>query len=449
MTSVRRTLVATLLLSVLAVTLVGALATYRQAREGVDRIFDYHLRQLALSLRDQAWSRAAGELGEAGEASDFVIQVWDAEGRRLYLSRPGTGLPEVAELGFADVAASTGRWRAYSAALGPLVIQVAQPLAVRERLAVEAATRTLSPLLLLLPLLALLVWRVVGLGLAPLDRLARATAARTPSALDPLAEAGVPAEAAPLVRALNDLLARLSTALASQRAFVADAAHQLRTPLAALRLQLQLAAAAGDEAGRAAALAELGAGLTRAGRVVEQLLTLARLEPGVSLPVAPAPVDLAGLAGQAVADHAALAEARGVDLGAADLDPAARVQGDQEALRTLLAALVENAIRAAPRGGRVDLSAGLGAGGPFLQVADDGPGIPAAERERVFDRFYRLPGTAEPGTGLGLSIVKAVADRHGARVELGDAPGGGLLARVTFPPAGAPPPGGPNGDGPP
>jgi two-component system, OmpR family, sensor kinase len=432
--SLRRALVLTLLGAVTLVTLVGGLATYRQARIGIDQIFDYHLRQIALSLRDQAWERAAGELGDAGSGFDFVIQVWDADGQRRYLSRPGTGLPEVAELGFATVAARSGPWRVYSAALGSLVIQVAQPLEVRDRLAFAAASRTLSPLLVLIPLLALLVWWMVGRGLEPIDTLARAAESRTPTALEPFDEEGAPAEVAPLVRSLNGLLGRLRSALEAQRAFVADAAHQLRTPLAALKLQVQLAERAPDEAQRAAALEDVSSGLERATRMVQQLLTLARLEPGSPFASAAGRVSLGELVGAAVADHAVLAETKGIDLGATTVDPHAQVQGDVEALGTLLANLVDNAIRYTPRGGRVDLSAGVDEGRPYLEVTDSGAGIPEEERERVFDRFYRREGTGEPGTGLGLAIVKAIALRHRAEVALADAPGGGLAARVSFPP---------------
>jgi two-component system, OmpR family, sensor kinase len=391
--SLRRTLVLTLLLAVVAVTLVTGLGTYRQAREGLDSVFDYHLRQLALALRDQAWGRA-GELGAASEEFDFVIQVWDANGERRYLSRPGTGLPEVATLGFATVPTASGLFRVYSVALSDLVVQVAQPPQVRDRLAFEAASRTLWPSLVLIPIFALLVWVVVGRGLRPLNRLARAAAARTPTALAPFEEAGLPVELAPLVASLNGLLGQLRAALQAQRDFVADAAHELRTPLAALSLQVQLARRAGDDAERASALGEVAAGLERATRVVRQLLTLAHEEDPRPLEPATAPVSLAELVGQAVADHALLAEERGLDLGAAGLE------------------------------GRR----------PFLEVADSGPGIPAQERERVFDRFYRRRVTAEPGTGLGLAIVKAVADRHHAEVSLGDRPGGGLTVRVTFSP---------------
>ena len=170
---------------------------------------------------------------------------------------------------------------------------------------------------------------------------------------------------------------------------------------------------------------------------MQQLLTLARAEPDAASALKGEPVSLAELAAQAVADGAVLAEAKGIDLGVADSANAAVVTGDPGALRTLLANLVENAIRYAPKGGRVDVSSGVADGRPYVQVADNGPGIPESDRAHVFDRFYR-GASKEPGSGLGLAIVKAIADRHSATVSLGDTPGGGLTVRVEFPPAGAP-----------
>ena len=433
MRSVRRTLLLALLAAVVAVTLAGGLATYRIARREVDQIFDYHLRQIALSLSDRALAQAAAR--RASEDPDFVIQIWDQDGTRLYVSRPDAGLPDAVELGFNTVRVSTGAWRSYSATLGDLVIQVAQPLRLRDELAFAAASRTLTPLLLLLPLLALLVWRIVGRGLEPLDRLASAVAARSAAALDPFPEHGVPIEALSLVRSLNDLLARLRAALASQRALVADAAHQLRTPLAALKLQVQLARDAPDGPERAAAFGDLEAGLERETHAVQQLLALARLDPDAGAAPTHETVRLAELVRQSVADHAVLAEARGVDLGASQVVEEATVDGDPAALRMLLGNLVDNAVRYTPAGGRVDVSAGLAPGRPYLEVSDTGAGIPAGERERVFDRFYRVQGTSGSGSGLGLAIVKAIAERHAASVTLGDTPGHGLTVRVAFPAA--------------
>jgi two-component system OmpR family sensor kinase len=431
MRSIRRTLLVTLLAAVAVVTLIAALLVYRSARREIDAIFDYHLRQMALTLRDEVPRQSGPGMGAGGY--DFVIQIWTPDGVRLYLSDPGSAPPESAELGFATVQSGGTSWRVYSALLSGLVVQVAQPLRVRQGLAFAAALRTFAPVLVVLPLLAVLAWSTVGRALAPLERLAGAVGSRTPVALDPIGEDGVPEEALPLVRSIDDLLGRLAAALGAQRAFVADAAHELRTPLAALKLQAQLVERAGSPAERATALADLRAGLERATHLVQQLLALARAEPEAASSAAFEPVKLADLVSQAVADHALLAETRRIDLGATGAAAEAVVRGDLLSLRTLLANLVDNAVRYTPEGGRVDVAAGIAGGGPFLQVADSGPGIPPEDRERVFDRFYRRGGAPDSGSGLGLAIVKAIARRHGATVALQDAPGSGLAVRVVFP----------------
>lgn len=434
--SLRRQLLLSLLGAVLGVFLLGSLATYQLTRSELDEIMDYHLRQLALSLRAPMYGpQQEPGLGPDDQLFDMVIQVWDEQGLRLYLSRPHTALPDRAQLGYATVPTAEGDWRTYSIVLGTRVIQVAQPMSHRNRLAAAAALRTLTPLLVILPLLAGLIWYLVGRGLRPLERLARAVGTRRPDSLAPLAAAGVPDEAQPLVHALNGLLGRLDQAMSAQRAFVADAAHELRTPLAALQLQLQLTERAVTEDERRSALADLRLGLQRATRVVQQLLTLARQAPDAETSSGladAADTDLAELAALVIAEMQPLAEAKSMDLGADRLDPAT-APGNREALRTLLGNLVDNAIRYTPAGGRIDVSVWQDDTHAWLEVADNGPGVPPAERERVLDRFYRRAGQDQPGSGLGLAIVKAIADRHHARLVLDAAPAGGLRVRVALP----------------
>jgi two-component system OmpR family sensor kinase len=239
------------------------------------------------------------------------------------------------------------------------------------------------------------------------------------------------------------LLGRLDRALGSQRAFIADAAHELRTPLTAVHLQAQLAERAQTESERARALVELRAGLDRATHLVEQLLALAREEPGLSeRPFAP--VNLTELAHHVIAEYAAIAAARRVDLGMVDKGGAAAdtvVTGDAAGLRVLLANLVDNAVRYAPAEGRVDVAVRRIEGEVTLEVRDNGPGIPAAERVRVFDRFYRVPrhgAQGLPGSGLGLAIAKRIAERHDAQIALASGipgpSGEGLSVSVRFPP---------------
>ncbi len=434
MNSIRRKLIVWLLAAVLVAGLTAAWGVYRQARAELDEVFDYHLRQMALSLRDGSFGAAAVDPGEIASEFDFAIQIWSREGVRIYFSRPDAVLPNRAYIGYANVGTRDGLWRVFGIQARDVVIQVAQPMQLRDRLAAGSALRTLLPFLLLLPVLGLAVWITVGRELRPLESVARAVRSRDAGALEPLPSADLPEEVSPLVNELNDLLARLGRALTAQRDFVADAAHELRTPLAALRLQMQLAERAASEAERGEAFAALSGGLERATRVVGQLLTLARQEPD-GAPQKLEAVDLAALARSVVADRSLLAEAKAVDLGVADAE-AQRVQGDPDALRIALSNLVDNALRHTPRGGRVDVGVRREGEVAVLEVIDDGPGIPAAERERVFDRFYRRADAAEAGGGggLGLAIVRGIAQRHGATVALEDGPAGrGLAARLRIP----------------
>ena len=295
--------------------------------------------------------------------------------------------------------------------------------------------RSLLPILALIPALAILITVVVGRALQPIQRVAQALERRSASALQPLPSAGIPPEIRPIVDALNDLLARLDHALSAQRAFVADAAHELRSPLTALKLQLQLAERAQTDAQRTAAFAKLHQRLDRATHLLQQLLTLARHESQQEQ-AALEPVKLAPLAQGVVADYHEMAENQGIDLGVeigAGAD-ALMVQGHRESLRIMLSNLVDNALRYTPNGGRIDVAVLEQDGCPALQVIDNGPGIPENERPRVFDRFFRGEGNSVSGSGLGLAIVKNIADAHHATVQLSNTPTGlGLMVTIRFP----------------
>ncbi len=429
MNSIRRHLLLALLGTLGAAMLLAGWATYRTALDEAGELFDYHLEQIALSLRDQRFEGGAQALA-SDERLDYVIRVWDQNGLTVFYSRPHYTLPELTRLGYSTTEPEEEAWRLYAIQYRGLTIAVAQPIRVRNQLAAAAAWRTLLPFFVLLPVLGLLTWWLVGRGLRPLGRLAQSVQARTPDSLDVLPAGDVPEEVRPLVDSLNDLLTRLKVALDAQRAFVGDAAHELRTPLTALQLQTQLVERASSESDRTVALADLKQGLQRATHTVQQMLTLARQEPEAAA-VEFADVRLAEVVRESVTEHLRLAEARHIDLGVVQADEAAVVRGDAGALKILLANLIGNALRYAPEGGRVDVSCLMTDGVGCLEVADNGPGIPPEDRQRVFDRFYRRGSGS--GAGLGLAIVQTIARRHGAAVALGDADGGGLKVRVTFP----------------
>jgi signal transduction histidine kinase len=424
-----RVLWAVLGLLAVAVLLVGGIS-YRNVRAETEALMDYQLRQMALSLRNQGEIAPAQASALVDEQLDFVVQVWTSDGRAVYATRRHEALPQRAQLGFADVSVGGVVWRSFSVATPARVIQVSQPLVIRRRLAADAAWRAVLPLLLLAPFMAAAAWWLTALALRPLQRVAADVRQRDEQSLTPLPADDLPDEVAPLVTALNALLQRLGQSLDTQRAFVADAAHELRSPLTALQLQLQLLKRAGSEAERGAAAESLAAGIERAARLVEQLLALARSEPGAPT-ATPQWLDLSELAREAVAETVPLALARGTQCELFAEAPVL-IEGDRAALRVLVRNLADNAVRYSPRDARVEVHVAQCEGAPTLQVDDSGPGIPPADRERVFDRFYRRGQGDESGSGLGLAIVRSVAQRHGATVALGDSPLGGLRVTLRF-----------------
>ena len=433
MTSIRARLLGALIILVALISLLAAAVTYRRVLNETSTLFDYQLRQMALSLRSQISLAPRIEVPPDQGDTDFVVQIWDIFGARTYLSRPGLPMINQTVLGYANLSLGGKAWRAYGLQTGAGVIQIAQPVSVREGLARAAAERIVIPLILLLPIMIVAVAWIVRRGLMPLQYVAAEVQRRDVHSLRPLGTGDLPREIEPLVRELNRLLGRLQEAFSAQRAFISDAAHELRSPLTALRLQLQLLDRAPDETARLEARARLGAAVERAIHLAEQLLTLARSDPQ-ELAGEFGPVDLAAVAAEAITDTHELALERSVDL-ALDAAPGIVVRGNGEALRILARNLVDNAVRYTPPGGSVLVRCLSRAEGALLEVTDTGPGIPAAERDRVFDRFYRRAAAQANGTGLGLAIVKSIAGHHGARVVLGDASGGGLHVEVEFPPS--------------
>ncbi|GER10595.1 two-component sensor histidine kinase [Variovorax boronicumulans] len=435
--SLRARLLVFLLAAIVLAAGAQALVAYRTVLKEADDIFDYHMQQMALSLRaGLPPSAAVGGLGGAEQNFDFVVQVWTVDGVRIFESAEEAALPQLAVLGFADVRARGTTYRVFSMQTRGLVIQVAQDMAARRHMAGSLALRTIVPVALMAPLLMLVVWWVVSLSLAPVARVRRQVASRQADDLSPVSEENLPEEVRPLVQELNLLFGRVRHAFDAQKHFVADAAHELRSPLAALKLQVQGLQRAPDDAARTLAVSRLSAGIDRATRLVEQMLALARHEASVAAGAKPETVDLAGVARLAISDAVAAAQARRIDIGVAQSDAGATVSGQPEALRMLLRNLIDNAVKYTPEGGRVDVGLVKRADAVELRVDDSGPGLPEAERARVLDRFYRSGEPQAPGSGLGLAIVKSIADLHGATVALDKSTSlGGLCVRVTFAPA--------------
>jgi two-component system OmpR family sensor kinase len=434
--SLRGRLLWFLLAAITIAAVAQASIAYRTALNDADQIFDYHMQQMALSLRSRVPLTSTEDANAdppTGGNDDLVVQVWSPDGVRVFRSASHAHLPQRAVLGFSNVRANGTTYRIFSIQTDNQTVQVAQDLAVRRSMASNLALRTLGPIAVMMPILMLVVWWVVSGSLEPVARVRKQVASRQADDLSPVSEAGLPDEVRPLVQELNLLFGRVRTAFDAQQHFVADAAHELRTPLAALKLQVQSLERSDSPEAKRVAVGRLTAGIERATRLVEQLLVLARQEASVAGGAPRQPVDIAGVARRAVADMAGVAQAKGIDLGVQRAD-AAEVEGQSDALMILLRNLVDNAIKYTPQGGTVDVSVVEEHGGVRVTVEDSGPGIPPAERERVFDRFYRVPGSDAAGSGLGLAIIKSIAERHDATLVLGESKRlGGLEATVTFP----------------
>ncbi|MTV39364.1 ATP-binding protein [Duganella radicis] len=446
--SLRGRLLWFLLAAITMAAIAQAMIAYRSALSDADQIFDYHMQQMAMSLRSSATlTNKAADTAADPENDDLVVQVWTPDGAQVFRSLSRAALPQRAVLGFSNVKVNKTTYRIFSVQTSNQTVQVAQDMAVRQRMAGTLALRTVGPIAVMAPVLMLVVWWVVSGSLAPVSRVKRQVAARQADDLSPVSENDLPDEVLPLVQELNLLFVRVRTAFEAQQHFVADAAHELRTPLAALKLQVLSLERAPDEAARKVAVSRVTAGIERATRLVEQLLVLARQEGG-GQEIKLEPVSLDELVRRVLGDMNGLAQARQIDLGLHHADHDLVVAGQHDALLILLRNLVDNAIKYTPAGGTVDVTLRRSAaatkhGKPriLLRVEDSGPGIPPEERERVFSRFYRVPGSPAGGSGLGMAIVQSIAERHGGALSLDRSERlGGLQVNLDFPETGKPTP---------
>lgn len=439
MYSIKTRLLAAITIALTLATLCAAAAIYFSVENEINRLLDNSLRQVALAyqnVRSQDILRIRRDFFAQDES--MVVQIIDPNTGAKALSRSMDPLPIADQIGFSNVKIGGEIWRLYTTqnSYGP-IIEVAQPTFVRSEIALQSAKSVLLPLFFMLVLIALVCQIIIGQGFRALSRTASAIGRRSPSSLTLLSLKGLPAEIEPLVSSLNNLLEQLSDSLKAQKRFASDAAHELRTPLTALTLQIQLAERAKTEEARQKAFGRLKDGIKRATRLVTQLLTMARLDPdNRSQPLLP--LDLTALAHSVCDELAPLAAQKNIELKAASDKPAVAI-ANEDALRLLMNNLCDNAMRYTPADGHIEIRTYIRASKAFIEVCDDGPGVPETERERIFERFYRAEGTKTiPGTGLGLAIVRRVAELHGGTPSLDAGLNGkGVCFRISFPVAGA------------
>ncbi len=432
-TSIRRRLLAYLSGGLLALWLATALASAAVALHEINEIADSQMSQLARSLMHVSPAGSAADLPPAGgaESSNNGFAIWDKHGTLLLADRYGREIPFQTASGFHNNRAawqgSAWRYLYLHDEHSGRTVAVSQRLKERLSTLTNALWVQLALTFLSLPLLLWLIARGIRRGLTPLDLLAGELAARNAQSLQPVSEQ-VPAETLPLVQSLNALLARVAESLAREQRFTADAAHELRSPLAALKVQAEVLAMSSDEAEQQHHLGNIHESIDRANRLTEQLLTLARLDPMQALPDAQ-PIDWQRSAHQALQSVNLQAREKRVQLKlecACGFGQVFPPLGNEVLLQLMLRNLLDNAIRYSPPNSHVTLT--LDANG--LSVCDEGPGIAAEHLPRIRERFYRLPGQSQQGSGLGLSIVERIADLHGLRLDLANADERGLCVHM-------------------
>lgn len=429
MISLRRTTLLTLAALLTVVGIIAGLASYGLAGREANEFLDLQLRQVAGFVAEVETSGTAGEMPPHDREDDFVVEIRFVDKRADACLPARCRFPDLTTPGFSELRAGGHDWRVFALVLPDRTIQVGQRVEVRREMASGAALAALLPLLLAIPVVWLVIDTVLRRAFRRLARVTEEIGARDAADTAAIPLDHVPAEVRPLVIAMNGLLERLRGLMDQQRAFVADAAHQLRTPLAALTLEVgNLRAGAGGTEDR---LSFVEAAVRRASGLVGQLLRLARQEAGPGR--ARVPVALRPVVTDTIGGLAPLAIARDVDLGlVAACD--AETPGDADDFRTLLETVLENAVRYTPAGGTVDVAMRAIPAGTEIAVRDTGPGIPPEALPRVAERFFRVEGQEAEGSGLGLAIAELIARRHGVTLTLRNREGmGGLEAILTFP----------------
>lgn len=442
MSSLRWRLTAVVTAAMLLTWVVTGVVSYGMARHEAEELMDGGLAQaghllLAIVADNEAQlpdlaRRLAGARGPRQSIYEppLEFQAGRGDGTVLIRSLDAPTLPILGVEGYSDIVRRDEAWRVLNlvSADGRYRVQVSQDISLRDRAALEVASQTVLPLLVLVPVLVVLVYFSVRGGLRPLDRLAREVAARSPENLAQLQERRVPTEARPLVSALNRLFARVDRALEGERRFTADAAHELRTPLAALKVQAQVARLSRDEHMRENALRQISSGVDRATHLVEQLLRLARLDPQQGLDH-PEVVSLpAVIEAASAAVMTAVGSGRRIETPPAE--PPVLVRGEAELLGIAVRNLLDNALRYTRPGDDVRVALHVAAGQAAIVVRDTGPGVSDEVAGRLGERFFRAADGGTEGSGLGLAIVMRIAELHGARFHSRNLPEGGFEARI-------------------
>ena len=437
MISLKRQLIYGMVTLQTAVGMLTAGVSFVLAQNETNALLDHQLVLIARSIDEGSqlpnMQKKFERESEADKANDFVIQVW-MNGLPVRSSRPNFNLPRASGNGFSVLRLPNrlrhAHWRAYTLYHPDRVVQVSQSESVRNDIAVHAVLRSLLPGVALIPLSWVLIGLLVGRVLQPLEAVAQAAQQRSLDSTEPLPYGRIPLEIVPMIDAINALISRLSHALMAQRQFLADAAHALRTPLAALQLQIDSLPHSPNGSEWQTRVHEMRQGVQRSSRLVAQLLRISRYEAQPQA-VAAKPVSLNELMKGLLADFIPLAGQKHIDLGLVQ-DDAVTLLSHEDDLQVLFGNLLDNAIRYTPDGGRVDVRIARVGACAEVGICDTGTGVPDHLLGRVFDRFFRVAGQEIDGNGIGLAIVSSIAARESAQVMLQNREQGGLAVTVRF-----------------
>lgn len=417
MTSIRKRLLVSILSVIVLVTMLLAIATYFAVREEMDELYDENMKQVAMVLTRTGLEDEHSLLKESSQSTklkgeeEFLIQIW-RDGELAYTSHPAInfGLQTVGRKNFGRTPFEESKWRYYQLKDKDDIIQVSQDLDKRHDVVEEIYRVLVVPILIQMPVLAVLIWFLVGYGFKPLTFVSEHIRKRTSAFLEPLSEEKSPIEVKEMINALNGLLVRLKSSMDTQRRFTADAAHELRTPLTAIRLQLDILKRADSDTEKQEAMASLEKGINRSIRLVQQLLELARQEPeNITHPLAK--LNLRTVIKDAVEQATPLSHTKSINLSSQTHEDLF-IEGNAPQLGVMIGNLINNAINYTPEEGSVQIHAYHHDNRIIVDISDSGIGIGNDDKQRIFDRFYRVSGTEAIGSGLGLSIVKNIAAFH-------------------------------------
>ena len=441
MTSIRKRILTILLSAFVTIWVTMMTYTWLSAEHEIEEVFDAQLAQASNVLFGLAMNKSNEkdlhlDFLEANPVHDYekklAFQVWKND-ELLFRSGSAPTFLMTRQFGYSDGSLGNQLWRFLHRedAKSGLLVVVGEEYSVRNELSFKMMLQSFLPMVIALPVLTFLIILGVNKGLRPLQQLASEVSDRSANQLDSVSMENVPREVSPIVAEINELLKKLRRAIEAERQFTADAAHELRTPLAVVKVQAQVAQRAKDEDTKAYALDKIIEGVDRSSRLVEQLLTLARLDPK-AIQSEFTTINISKIVEQSIVQTSPIALERKINISL-DADKNITLKGIEVLIETLVINLLKNALIYTPKNGEVSVSVALKEKIVAISVSDSGIGIPKELRDRVFDRFYRVPGATEIGSGLGLSIVKRVVEIHTGKIIVDDADIGGAKITIELP----------------